>query len=108
MAMYGADPIPTRRPVKRTQLPGLAPGDHVRLIGLPGDLPAHEQLEGAFGRVLRISGNSVVIETDEPYTASGLVHRTFFASLYQLRKVEPVGKMGDRDLYDDEDEEDET
>jgi hypothetical protein len=104
MAMYDADAIPTRRPIAHRRLPRLAPGDHVRINGLPGDLPAHAQLEGGFGRVLRVSGASVVIETDEPYTASGLTHRTFFCSSYQLRKVEPVGKMGARDLYDEEDE----
>jgi hypothetical protein len=104
MAMYGADPIPTRRPVVRSQMPQLAPGDHVRINGLPGDLPAHAQLEGAFGRVLHVAGDSVVIETDEPYTAGGLTHRQYFCSRYQLRKVQPVGKMGGRDLYEEEDE----
>src|SRR5438309_9272041 len=106
--MYGADPIPTRRPVVRTGLPQLAPGDHVRILGLPGDLPAHAQLEGAFGRVQRVAGASVVIETDEPYTAGGLTHPQFFCSLYQLRKVEPVGKMGGRVLYDEAESEDEV
>jgi hypothetical protein len=105
MAMYGADPIPTRKPVVHPQPPHLQPGDSVRLIGLPGDLPAHAQLEGAYGRVVRVSGQSVVLEMDEPYTAGGLEHRMFYASQYQLKKVEVTGRMGARDLYGDADEE---
>jgi hypothetical protein len=101
MAMYDADPIPTRSPISHQQPPQLEPGDHVRLRGLPGDLPAHAQLEGAFGRVVRVSGASVVLEMDEPYSASGLSHRLFYSSPYQLTKVESVGRMGARDLFDD-------
>ena len=72
MAMYDAEPIPTRRPIAHPQPPHLVPGDPVRLIGFRGDLPAHAQLEGAFGRVLHVTGQSVVIEMDEPYMAAGL------------------------------------
>ena len=88
--------------------PHLQPGDHVRIRGVPGDLPAHAQLEGAFGRVARIHGASVVLEMDEPYTAGGLTHRQYFASPYQLVKVESVGRMGARELYDDELPEDDS
>jgi hypothetical protein len=103
MAMYGADPIPTRTPVAHPLPPQLAAGDPVRLIGLPGDLAAHAQLEGAYGRVLRVSGQSVMLEMDEPYMAGGLEHRTFYAAPYQLKRAEVTGRMGARDLYDDED-----
>ena len=101
--MYGAEPIPTRTPVEHPQPPHLVPGDPVRLIGLPGDLPAHAQLEGAFGRVLHVTGQSVVLEMDEPYMAAGLQHRTYYASPYQLKKVPVTGRMGARDLYSEED-----
>jgi hypothetical protein len=43
----------------------------------------------------------VVLEMDEPYSASGLSHRLFYSSPYQLTKVESVGRMGARDLFDD-------
>jgi hypothetical protein len=49
MAMYDAPPIPTRRPVEHDSPPQLQPGDHVRIRGVPGDLPSHAQLEGALG-----------------------------------------------------------
>jgi hypothetical protein len=99
--MYDAPPIRTRSQVVREPLPELRPGDHVRIRGLPGDMPGHAQLEGAFGRVVRVSGASVVLEMDEPYTAGGLTHRLYYSSPYQLRKVETVGRMGARELYDD-------
>lgn len=102
MAMYDAPAIPTRRPLEHRQPPVLRPGDHVRIRGVPGDMPSHAQLEGAFGRVARIAGASVVLDMDEPYTAGGLTHRQYFASPYQLVKVESVGRMGARELYDDE------
>lgn len=101
MAMYDAEPIATRSPVVHEQPPVLAPGDHVRLRGRPGFDPAHAQLEGAFGRVVRVSGDSVVLEMDEPYQAGGLTHRIFYSSRYQLNKVESVGRMGARELFDD-------
>ena len=41
---------------------------------------------------------------DEPYTAGGLTHRTFYGSPYQLKKVEPVGRMGARNLFDEPDD----
>ena len=104
MAMYDADPIPTRRPVAHDQLPQLEPGDYVRLQGIPGDLPSHAQLEGAYGRVVHVAGASVMLEMDEPYTAGGLTHRMFYGSPYQLKKVEPVGRMGARNLFDDSDD----
>ena len=80
------------------------PGDYVRLQGMPGDLPSHAQLEGAFGRVVHVAGASVMLEMDEPYTAGGLTHRMFYGSPYQLKKVEPVGRMGARKLFDDSDD----
>jgi hypothetical protein len=101
MAMYDAPPIPTRRPVVHAEPPQLQPGDYVRIRGVPGDMPAHTQLEGAFGRIVRIAGASVVLEMDEPYTAGGLTHRLYYSSAYQLMKVETVGRMGARQLYDD-------
>ena len=104
MAMYDADPIPTRRPLTHDELPQLEPGDYVRLQGMPGDLPSHAQLEGAFGRVVHVAGASVMLEMDEPYVAGGLTHRMFYGSPYQLKKVEPVGRMGARKLFDDSDD----
>jgi hypothetical protein len=47
----------------------------------------------------------VMLEMDEPYTAGGLTHRMFYGSPYQLKKVEPVGRMGARNLFDDESDE---
>jgi hypothetical protein len=108
MAMYDAPAIPTRRPVAHRQPPQLQPGDAVRIRGVPGDMPGHAQLEGAFGRVVRVAGASVVLEMDEPYTAGGLTHRLYYSSPYQLTKVESVGRMGARELYDDAPEADEA
>src|SRR5947209_20619703 len=104
MAMYDAPPIRTRRLVVRQRPPQRRPGGDVRSRGVPGDMPAHKQLEGGFGRVARIAGASVVLDMDEPYTAGGLAHRQYFASPYQLVKVESIGRMGARELYDDEPE----
>ena len=87
MAMYDADPIPTRRRSRTTQLPQLEPGDYVRLTGIPGDLPSHAQLEGAFGRVVHVTGASVVLEMDEPYMPPAASAPDVLRSPYQLKKV---------------------
>ena len=106
MAMYDAEPIPTRRPVEHEQPPPLAPGDYVRLRGRPGFDVSHGQLEGAYGQVVRVSGSSVLLEMDEPYQAYGRTQRLYYSSPYQLKKVESVGRLGARELFaDDEDDE---
>ena len=53
---------------------------------------------------MHVAGASVMLEMDEPYTAGGLTHRMFYGSPYQLKKVEPVGRMGARKLFDDSDD----
>jgi hypothetical protein len=94
MAMYDAPPIETRRPIKREPLPVFAPGDHAR------------RRDGAFGTVVRVHGDSVVLTMDEPYLAAGLPHRLYYSNVHELTKVESVGRMGARDLFrDDEDDE---
>jgi hypothetical protein len=92
MAMYDAEPIPTRRPVKRIELPVLAPGDHAR------------RPDGAYGTVVRVAGDSIVLRMDEPYQAAGLTQRLYFSNVHELTKVESVGRMGARDLFQDDDE----
>ena len=94
MAMYDAQPIHTRRPIEHKQLPQLEPGDHAR------------RPDGAYGTVVRVAGDSVVLRMDEPFQAGGLSHRLYYSNLHELTKVESVGRMGARDLFQDEDAED--
>lgn len=95
MAMYDAEPIATRRPIERKQLPVFAPGDHAR------------RPDGAYGTVVRVAGDSVVLRMDEPFRAGGLTQRLYYSNVHELIKVESVGRMGARDLFRDEDDEDE-
>jgi hypothetical protein len=104
MAMYDAKPIEPRKPVERRSLPVLAPGDHVRLIRNPGTMPGHVALDGAYGTVLRVAGDSVVLEMDEPFEAGGLTQTVFYSRASELKKVEVAGRMGSRILFRDEDE----
>jgi hypothetical protein len=90
MAMYDAPPIATRRPITHEPLPVLAPGDHVRR----GD--------GEFATVVRVAGESVVLRMDEPYLAAGLPHRLYYSNLHELTKVESVGRLGARDLFQED------
>ena len=90
--MYDADPIPTRRPIVRPSLPVFSPGDHAR------------RPDGAYGTVVRVAGDSVVLKMDEPFTAGGLTHQLYYSNVHELEKVESVGRMGARDLFDDEEE----
>lgn len=106
MAMYDAQPIEPRKPVDRTPPPVLAPGDHVRLIRTPGTMAGHRALDGAFGTVLRVAGESVVLEMDEPFEAGGLTQTVFYSRASELKKVEAAGKMGSRVLFRDRDSED--
>jgi hypothetical protein len=92
MAMYDAEPIPTRRPIEHKQLPVFAPGDHAR------------RPDGAYGTVVRVSGESVVLRMDEPFQAGGLTQRIYYSNLHELAKVESVGRMGARDLFSDDGE----
>lgn len=104
MAMYDAKPIETRRPIERPEQPKLAPGDHVRLTRNPGTMPGHEALDGAYGTVLRVNGDSVVLEMDEPFDAGGLTQKVFYSRPSELKKVRVAGKMGSRILFQDDDE----
>jgi hypothetical protein len=95
MAMYDAPPIETRRPITHEPLPVFAPGDHAR------------RRDGAFGTVVRVAGDSVVLRMDEPFLVAGLSQRIYYSNVHELTKVESVGRMGARDLFhDDEDDED--
>ena len=96
MAMYDAEPIATRRPIERTQLPGVRAG---RPRAAPG-----RRLTAA---VVRVAGDSVVLRMDEPFQAGGLTQRLYYSNVHELTKVESVGRMGARDLFRDEDDEDE-
>jgi len=90
MAMYDAEPIATRRPIERKQLPVFAPGDHA------------QRPDGAYGTVVRVAGDSVVLRMDEPFQAGGLPQRIYYSNVHELTKVESVGRMGARDLFDED------
>jgi hypothetical protein len=95
MAMYDAPAIKTRRPITHEPLPVFGAGDHAR------------RLDGAYGTVVRVHGDSVVLRMDEPFMAAGLSHRLYYSNVHELTKVESVGRMGARDLFqDDEDDQD--
>ncbi|MDX6594216.1 MAG: hypothetical protein QOJ13_3412 [Gaiellales bacterium] len=104
MAMYDSKPIETRKPIDRRAAPVLAAGDHVRLTGNPGTMPGHVALDGAFGTVLRVVGDSVVLEMDEPFEAGGLTQTVFYSRPSELKKVRVAGRMGSRVLFSDDDE----
>ncbi|MDQ1674815.1 MAG: hypothetical protein QOC98_3377 [Frankiaceae bacterium] len=91
--MYDAEPIETRRPITRKALPVFVPGDHAR------------RRDGAYGTVMRVAGDSVVLRMDEPFQSGGLTHRVYYSNVHELAKVASVGRMGARDLFqDDEDD----
>jgi hypothetical protein len=49
----------------------------------------------------------VVLRMDEPFMAAGLTQRLYYSNVHELTKVESVGRMGARDLFqDDEDDQD--
>jgi hypothetical protein len=106
MAMYDAKPIETRKPIDRPAPPDLAPGDLVRLVRNPGTMPGHAALDGAYGTVLRVAGDSVVLEMDEPFDAGGLTQKVFYSRPSELKKVRAAGRMGSRVLFADDDEAD--
>jgi hypothetical protein len=90
--MYDAEPIPTRRPIERKQVPVFAAGDHAR------------RPDGAYGTVVRVAGDSVVLQMDEPFQSGGLSQRIYYSNVHELTKVESVGRMGARDLFGEDDE----
>jgi hypothetical protein len=95
MAMYDAPAIETRHPIKREPLPVFQAGDHAR------------RRDGAYGTVVRVHGDSVVLRMDEPFMAAGLPQRLYYSNVHELTKVESVGRMGARDLFDEDAEADE-
>jgi hypothetical protein len=108
MAMYDSKPIPTRRPIERPQPPVLSVGDRVRVRHMLTTDPGVLEHDGAYGTVVRLSGNRVVVQLDTAYVAAGVRQRTFYSFAEELEPVEVVGRMGAVDLYADDQEEEEA
>ena len=102
MAMYDAKPIPTRQALDRPALPVLAVGDRVRIANLLSVDEPLQARDGAYGIVMRFSGNRVVVELDERYQANGVRQRLFHSFVEELEVVPRVGRMGAVDLYADD------
>ena len=105
MAMYDSRPIPTRRPIERPQPPVLSVGDRVRIRHMLTTDPGVLGRDGAYGTIVRLSGNRVVVQLDTPYVAAGVRQRMFYSFPQELEPVEIVGRMGAVDLYADDQEE---
>ncbi|MGZ4431320.1 MAG: hypothetical protein ACXVYV_06695 [Gaiellales bacterium] len=105
MAMFDTRPLELRFPVRHPQPPVLEPGDRVRLRRVPGTMPGHRALAGAKGTVEAVHGNRVIVRMDEPYQADCVEQRLFYSYPFELEKIERVGRMGDEDLFADEEEE---
>jgi hypothetical protein len=102
MAMYGAKPIPTRTPLERHEPPEVSVGDRVRVRSvLSTDLPVMA-LEGTHGTVEGVSGRRVLVRLDEPYMASGVRRRQFWAFPGELERARVVGRMGAVELFDED------
>ena len=52
--------------------------------------------------MVRVAGDSVVLRMDEPFQAGGLPQRIYYSNVHELAKVESVGRMGARDLFEDD------
>jgi len=78
--------------------PTVAAGDRVRIIG--ENSPRH----GDLGTVAHISGRSVVVELDRPYSAYGTPQRLYYSYPGELDVIPRVGRMGAIDLFADEEE----
>jgi hypothetical protein len=76
----------------------VAAGDRVRIVG--ENSPRH----GDLGTVARISGRSVVVELDRPYSAYGTPQRLYYSYPGELDVIPRVGRMGAIDLFADEEE----
>jgi hypothetical protein len=76
----------------------VAAGDRVRIVG--ENSPRH----GDLGTVARVSGRSVVIELDRPYTAAGTPQKLYYSYAGELEKIARVGRMGSVDLFADDEE----
>jgi hypothetical protein len=74
-------------------------GDRVKIVA--GTSPQ----TGQSGTVVRVTGQSVVLELDRPFASAGRPQRLYYSYAGELELVPRVGKMGARDLFaDDEDD----
>lgn len=104
MAMYDAPRIPTRTPLDRRRAPVLGAGDRVRFHRADEAIPGQGPPDGAMGTVQRVNGDAVVVQLDQPFEAAGLTIHTFHSYARELEPIARVGKLGDEDLFaDDED-----
>jgi hypothetical protein len=104
MAMYDAPRIPTRKPLDRPRTPALRQGDRVRFRRADEAIPGHGPDDGATGEVQRVNGDAVVVQLDQPFEAAGRSIRTFHSYARELEPIARVGRLGDEDLFaDDED-----